>query len=133
MIEPGSGVSPDTSIMVTCALPSSDTVVSWLFEPLLTKTVKFKMPEEYQGFLLCLYETQYHPFPRVTYLTVGSIQQSLDLQWDCKKRSIFSSQKTTDLLKKYNSLQDWLHRSLVWDLAPTPLPPRNPLAGWRML
>jgi len=49
--------------MVTCALPSSDTVVSWLFEPLLTKMVKFKMPEEYQGFLLCLYETQYPPLP----------------------------------------------------------------------
>lgn len=40
-----------------------------------------------------------------------------------------SSTFVSGLLKEYDSLQGWLHRSLVWDPAPTPLPPRNPLAG----
>lgn len=79
--------------MVTCALANSDTMVSWLFKPLLTKVVKLKCQRSMRYFHCVPMRLGTHPCPEVTYLTVGSIQQSLGLQWDCKKKKhIFNSE-----------------------------------------
>jgi len=97
--------------------------------------MNFKMPEEQQEFLLSPYETRYLPVAGGYLFDSGRQSAVTGLAVDCKKKkkkkkkNLFSTQKTTDLLKKHNSLQGWLHRSLVWDPAPTPLPPRNPLPG----
>lgn len=47
----------------------------------------------------------------------------------CPSTAPLSTVFVSELLKEHDSLQGWLHRSLLWDPAPTPLPPRNPIAG----